>query len=92
MEEHLYYKQDVEGSIPSRITIFTESSSVWFRALGLGPRGRRFKSCLSDHAGIAQFGEQLHRKEKVVGSIPVSGTIKDCIRLKYISNHHTFMV
>ena len=38
----------VEGATPFGSAIFSERSSV-FRARGLGPRGRRWKSCRSDH-------------------------------------------
>src|ERR1700691_3120054 len=38
----------VEGASPFESANFTECSSV-FRAPGLGPGGRRLKSCHSDH-------------------------------------------
>ncbi len=49
------------------------------RALGLGPRGRRFESCHSDHynGALAQLGERLPCTQEVSGSIPLGSTIKD---------------
>ena len=45
------------------------------RALGLGPRGRRFESCLPDstnlHGALAQLGERLPCTQEVSGSIPL---------------------
>ena len=46
------------------------------RALGLGPRGRRFESCLPDnykfkHGALAQLGERLLCTQEVSGSIPL---------------------
>ena len=44
------------------------------RALGLGPRGRRFESCLPDlfiNGGLAQLGERLLCTQEVSGSIPL---------------------
>ena len=51
------------------------------RALGLGPRGRRFESCLPDrkfkiyYGGLAQLGERLLCTQEVSGSIPLVSTI-----------------
>ena len=49
------------------------------RALGLGPRGRRFESCLPDNpmnnGGLAQMGERLLCTQEVSGSIPLVSTI-----------------
>ena len=48
------------------------------RALGLGPRGRRFESCLPDnnfHGALAQLGERLLCTQEVSGSIPLVSTI-----------------
>ena len=48
------------------------------RALGLGPRGRRFESCLPDSkinfGGLAQLGERLLCTQEVSGSIPLVST------------------
>ena len=51
------------------------------RALGLGPRGRRFESCLPDHSrllniygALAQLGERLLCTQEVSGSIPLGST------------------
>ena len=48
-------------------------------ASGLGPEGRRFKSCHPDHAwlygSIAQLGERLPYKQDVTGSSPVTPTM-----------------
>ncbi len=49
------------------------------RALGLGPRGRRFESCLPDHyffGALAQLGERLPCTQEVSGSIPLGSTKK----------------
>ena len=46
-------------------------------APGLGPGGRRFKSCLPDHlkiGAIAQLGEHLPCTQGVSGSIPLGST------------------
>ena len=51
------------------------------RALGLGPRGRRFEACLPDHlhiflfGALAQLGERLPCTQEVSGSIPLGSTI-----------------
>ena len=47
------------------------------RALGLGPRGRRFESCLPDYinGALAQLGERLLCTQEVSGSIPLGSTI-----------------
>jgi hypothetical protein len=50
------------------------------RALGLGPRGRRFESCLPDQSftmyngALAQLGERLPCTQEVSGSIPLGST------------------
>ncbi len=47
------------------------------RAPGLGPGGRRFKSCLPDHlkhGALAQLGERLPCTQEVSGSIPLGST------------------
>ncbi len=49
------------------------------RALGLGPRGRRFESCLPDYfefyyGALAQLGERLLCTQEVSGSIPLGST------------------
>ena len=53
----------------SRLSTQYREVAQFGRALGLGPRGRRFKSCLPYHAGVAQLGfdscHQLHTKEIV---------------------------
>ena len=41
-------------------------------ASALGAEGRRFESCLSDYATLAQLAEQSFCKAQVAGSIPVS--------------------
>ena len=45
-------------------------------ASGLGPEGRRFKSCHPDHenGSLAQLGERLPYKQDVTGSSPVTPT------------------
>ena len=44
--------------LPSGPPNLSERSSV-FRARGLGPRGRRWKSCRSDHSQIAAVVEYI---------------------------------
>ena len=57
--EYLTTNQKVVGSTPVGRTIKREVAQLG-RALGLGPRGRRFESCLPDHsnkyyAGVVQW-------------------------------------
>ena len=59
-------------------------------AFGLGPKGRRFKSCHPDHfcggrrcggyGSLAQLGERLPYKQDVTGSSPVTPTNPYCVR------------
>ena len=42
------------------------------RTLGLGPRVRKFESCHSDVASVAQLVEQLICNQQVVGPNPIS--------------------
>ena len=69
------------GSTPiGRATIALREVAQLGRALGLGPRGRRFKSCLPDflktpYGGLAQLGERLLCTQEVSGSIPLVSTI-----------------
>ena len=65
------------GSTPIGRAYFTEVAQLG-RALGLGPRGRRFESCLPDsklNGGLAQLGERLLCTQEVSGSIPLVSTI-----------------
>ena len=60
------------------------------RALGLGPRGRRFESCLPDnykfkHGALAQLGERLLCTQEVSGSIPL-GSIETKVSNLNIEN------
>ncbi len=71
------------GSTPfGRAMIFSLNRGVaqLGRALGLGPRGRRFESCLPDQSyilgALAQLGERLPCTQEVSGSIPLGSTIK----------------
>ena len=74
------------GSTPIGRAIFKEYNYIrevaqLGRALGLGPRGRRFESCLPDsnnyyiYGGLAQLGERLLCTQEVSGSIPLVSTI-----------------
>ncbi len=78
--------QEVTGSTPVGRTIFKMLKLIrevaqLGRALGLGPRGRRFESCLPDsfklyiYGGLAQMGERLLCTQEVSGSIPLVSTI-----------------
>ena len=67
--------QKVRGSTPLGRVIKREVAQLG-RALGLGPRGRRFESCLPDnykfkHGALAQLGERLLCTQEVSGSIPL---------------------
>lgn len=89
--DRLTTDQKVGGSSPSGRTIqkincyylyniITSIREVaqFGRAFGLGPKGRRFKSCLPDHYNngpLAQLGEHLPCTQGVDGSIPLGSTI-----------------
>ena len=62
-------------SISAGRTIYRNVAQLG-RALGLGPRGRRFESCHSDHdnGALAQLGERLPCTQEVSGSIPLGST------------------
>ena len=69
--------QEVMGSTPIGRVLLREVAQLG-RALGLGPRGRRFESCLPDlyyYGGLAQLGERLLCTQEVSGSIPLVSTI-----------------
>jgi hypothetical protein len=76
--------QKVRGSTPLGRAIITinyyeREVAQLGRALGLGPRGRRFESCLPDHfqyGALAQLGERLLCTQEVSGSIPLGSTKK----------------
>ncbi len=70
------------GSTPFGRAIYRREVAQLGRALGLGPRGRRFESCLPDHehltiyyGALAQLGERLPCTQEVSGSIPLGSTI-----------------
>ena len=76
--EYLTTNQAVRGSNPLGCIKFFKD--LYFRevaqlgrALGLGPRGRRFESCLPDIflGALAQLGERLLCTQEVSGSIPL---------------------
>ena len=73
--------QEVMGSTPIGRVLLREVAQLG-RALGLGPRGRRFESCLPDSkinfGGLAQLGERLLCTQEVSGSIPLVSTIIIC--------------
>ena len=74
--ECLTTDQEVVGSIPAQRAIYREVAQLG-SAPGLGPGGRRFKSCLPDHlkiGAIAQLGEHLPCTQGVSGSIPLGST------------------
>ena len=67
------------GSTPAgrAIIYYNREVAQLGRALGLGPRGRRFESCLPDHylfGALAQLGERLPCTQEVSGSIPLGST------------------
>ncbi len=66
-----------EGASPFGSAIFSECSSV-FRAPGLGPGGRRWKSCHSDQFQIAAVVEYMRHpssKRNDAGGNPVGSAI-----------------
>ena len=67
----------VEGATPFGSAIFSECSSV-FRASGLGPGGRRWKSCHSDQIQVAAVVEYMRHpssKRNDAGGNPVGSAI-----------------
>ena len=69
------------GSTPIGRVLLREVAQFG-RALGLGPRGRRFESCLPDRNfnyikiwGLSSPGERLLCTQEVDGSIPLVSTI-----------------
>ena len=69
------------GSTPIGRVLLREVAQFG-RALGLGPRGRRFESCLPDRNfnyikiwGLSSLGERLLCTQEVGGSIPLVSTI-----------------
>ncbi len=66
------------GSTPFGRAIILREVAQLGRALGLGPRGRRFESCLPDQrkliGALAQLGERLPCTQEVSGSIPLGST------------------
>ena len=76
--------QEVMGSTPIGRAIlcidliYIREVAQLGRALGLGPRGRRFESCLPDnnfHGALAQLGERLLCTQEVSGSIPLGSIL-----------------
>ena len=67
----------VEGATPFGSAIFSECGSV-FRAPGLGPGGRRWKSCHSDQFQIAAVVEYMRHpssKRNDAGENPAGSAI-----------------
>ena len=76
--------QEVMGSTPIGRAIlcidliYIREVAQLGRALGLGPRGRRFESCLPDnnfYGALAQLGERLLCTQEVSGSIPLGSIL-----------------
>jgi hypothetical protein len=70
--------QKVRGSTPFGCISYIREVAQLGRALGLGPRGRRFESCLPDnnfHGALAQLGERLLCTQEVSGSIPLGSIL-----------------
>ena len=66
-----------EGASPFGSAILSECSSV-FRAPGLGPGGRRWKSCHSDHFQVAAVVENIRHppsKRNHAGENPAGSAI-----------------
>ena len=74
--EHLPYKQGVIGSSP---IVPTKCGPVvqLVRTLACHARGRRFEPVPGRHkfASVAQLVEQGTENPRVIGSIPIGGTI-----------------
>lgn len=73
-----------EGASPFGSAIFSERSSV-FRARGLGPRGRRWKSCRSDqfqNAAVVEYIRHPPSKRNDAGGSPAgSASLRRRLRL-----------
>ena len=84
--EHLPYKQGVTGSSP---VVPTNGPVVQLvRTLACHARGRQFEPDPGRHyASVAQSVEQGTENPRVIGSIPIGGTIFLCILRK----EYTFM-
>ena len=67
--EHLAVNQVVAGSNP--VASALRNVVQVGRTLGLGPRSRKFESCHSDFASVAQLVEQLICNQPVVGPSPI---------------------
>ena len=73
--EHLPYKQRVSGSSPLTSTKFGPVVQL-VRTLACHARGRQFEPDPGRHyASVAQSVEQGTENPRVIGSIPIGGTI-----------------
>ncbi len=80
--EHLPYKQGVTGSSPVVPTILILTAGKYgrvvqlVRTLACHARGRRFEPVHGrQYASVAQLVEQGTENPRVIGSIPIGGTI-----------------
>ena len=74
--EHLPYKQGVTGSSPVVPTTFFGPVVQLVRTLACHARGRQFEPDPGRHyASVAQSVEQGTENPRVIGSIPIGGTI-----------------
>ena len=77
--------QKVRGSTPFGCISYIREVAQLGRALGLGPRGRRFESCLPDnnfYGALAQLGERLLCTQEVSGSIPLGSIDSFCYQIR----------
>ena len=81
--EPLAVNQVVAGSNP--VASALRNVVQFGRTLGLGPRSRKFESCHSDSASVAQLAEQLICNQQAVGSNP---TRSFCSLERYRSGHN----
>ena len=90
--EHLPYKQRVTGSSPVVPTISGPVVQL-VRTLACHARGRRFEPVPGRHifASVAQSVEQGTENPRVIGSIPIGGTIKSGERpIRFVSGIHRY--
>ena len=84
--EHSAVNRNVAGSNPVASAFRDVVQSG--RTLGLGPRSRKFESCHSDFASIAQLAEQLICNQQVIGSNPIRSSCGRWVAKIWFSSYH----